>query len=110
MTNGFDSFQTFGKDNVDLALKSADAVSKGFQAIASEAADYSKRSMDAGAKAFEKLSQAQSLETAVALQSDFVKASYEGYVGQIAKFGEIFADMAKSAAKPYEALFDKFGR
>lgn len=110
MINGFESIETYGKENVDIALKSADAVSKGFQAIASAAADYSKQSLDAGASAFEKLSQAQSLDTVVALQSDFVRASYEGYVGQIAKFGEIFADMAKGAAKPYEALFDKYGK
>ena len=46
--NGFDDIQKFGKDNVDVALKSADAVSKGFQAIAAEAADYSKKSFEAG--------------------------------------------------------------
>ena len=110
MTIGFDTMQTFGKENVDVALKSADAVTKGFQAIAAEAAEFQKRSLDAGASAFERLSGAKSLETVAAVQSDYVRAAYEGYVGQVARFGEIVADMAKGAAKPYEAFFGKYGK
>lgn len=110
MTNGFESIQTFGKENVEVAMKSADAVSKGLQAIAAEAAGYSKRGLDAGAAAFEKLSQAQSFDTVVALQSDFARVAYDGYVAQVARFGEIFADMAQGAARPYEALFGKYGK
>ena len=110
MSNTFDSIQNLGKDNVDVALKSADALTKGFQAIATEVADYGKRSLDAGAVAFERLASAKSVDTVVAVQSDFVRTAYEEYVGQVAKFGEIVTDMAKSAAKPYEAFFGKFGK
>ena len=110
MTNGFDSFQNVGKDNVDVALKSADALSKGLQTIAAEAADYSKRSFEAGASAFEKLTAAKSMETVAAVQSEYARTAYEGYVGQVAKLSEIVADMAKSAARPYEAFFGKFGK
>lgn len=110
MSNAFDSIKNLSKDNVDVALKSADALSKGFQAIASEVADYGKRSLDASAVALEKLASAKSVDTVVAVQSDFVRAAYEGYVGQVARFGEIFSDMAQGAAKPYEALFGKFGK
>ena len=46
----------------------------------------------------------------MAVQSDFVRTVYEGYVGQVARFGEIVTDMAKGAAKPYEAFFGKFGK
>ena len=109
MSNAFD-FQSFGQGNVDVAMKAADAVSKGLQAIATEAADYSKRSFEAGTAAFERLAAAKSVETALAVQQDFAKAAYEGYVGQVTRFGEIVADMAKSAAGPYEAFFGKFGR
>jgi hypothetical protein len=108
MTNGFDTMQSYSKENMDLALKSVDAFGKGFQAIAAEA-DYSKRSLDASASAMEKLFAAQSLDKAIEVQSDFVRSAYEGYVGQVAKVSEIVADMAKVAYKPYEALFGKFG-
>ena len=110
MSNGFENFQNASNESVDVAMKSADAVSKGLQAIAAEATDYSKRALDAGASAFEKLTTAQSIETAVAVQSDFVRSAYEGYVGQMARFGEIAAEMAKASAKPYEALYGKYGK
>ena len=110
MNNGFESFQTISKDNMDAAMKSADAVSRGFQAIATEAADYSKRSLDAGASAFEKLLGAGSLDKAVEVQTEFVRTAYEGYVGQVAKVSDIVADMAKRAYQPYEAMFGKLAK
>ncbi len=110
MSNAFDSIQSFGKDNVDTALKAADAVTKGFQTIATEAADYSKRSFEAGTVAFQKLAAAKSVDTVVAVQQDFVRTAYQGYVGQVTRFGEIFSDMAKSAAAPYQSLYGKFGK
>jgi hypothetical protein len=110
MSNSFDSLQSMSKDGVAVALKSADAVTKGFQAIASETADYSKRSLDAGTAAFGKLAAAKSFDSAVAVQSEFAREAFQGYVGQVSRVGEIFADMAKSAAKPYETLFGKNGK
>jgi hypothetical protein len=110
MINGFEEVQKYSKDNVDVALKSADAVSKGFQAIAAEAADFTKKSLEAGSSVFEKLLATQSFDKAVEVQSDYVRSAYEGYVGQVTKVGEIVADMAKDAYKPYEAFFGKFGK
>lgn len=110
MINGFEEVQKYSKDNVDVALKSADAVSKGFQAIAAEAADFTKKSLEAGSSAFEKLFATQSFDKAVEVQSDYVRSAYEGYVGQVTKVGEIVADMAKDAYKPYEVFFGKFGK
>ena len=110
MISGFEDVQKIGKDNVDVALKSADAVTKGFQAIAAESADYSKRSFEAGSAALEKLFAAKSLDKAVEVQSDYLRSSYEGYVGQMTKVSEILADMAKTAYKPYEGLFAGYGK
>jgi hypothetical protein len=110
MATGFESIQTLSKDNTDALLKSANAVTRGWQAIATEAADYSKRSIDAGTSALERLIGAGSLDKAIEVQSDFVRNAYEGYVGQVARVSEIVTDMAKGAYEPYEALFGKFGR
>lgn len=107
--NAFD-MQGFGKENIDVALKSADAVTKGMQAMAVEAVDYSKRSFDASGAAFEKLFAAKSLDKAVAVQSEIVRSAYEDYVGQMARLSDIATDMAKNAYQPYEALFGKFGK
>ena len=102
--------QDFGKENIDVALKSVDAVTKGMQAMAVEAVDYSKRSFDAGGAAIEKLLAAKSLDKAVEAQSEIVRSAYEDYVGQMARMSEIVTDMAKGAYQPYEAFFGKFGK
>lgn len=110
MVTGFDDFQKLGKDQVDVAIQSVDALSKGMQALATEAADYSKRAFDEGTVAVEKLLSARSLDNAVQAQSDYVRTAYEGYVGQISKVGVIVADMAKDAYRPYEALLGRYGK
>ncbi len=102
--------QGLGKENIDVALKSVDAMTKGMQAMAVEAVDYSKRSFDAGGAAFEKLAAAKSLDKAVAVQSEIVRAAYEDYVGEMARMSEIVTDMAKSAYQPYEAFFGKLAK
>lgn len=102
--------QGFGMENFDAALKSADALTRGMQAIAVEAVDYSKRSFDAGGAAVEKLLAANSLDKAVAVQSDIVRAAYEDYVGEMTRIGEIVTDTARSVYQPYEAFFGKFGK
>jgi len=110
MMNGMEGMQNFGKENMDIAMRSADAVGKALQAIATEAADYSKRSLDAGTSAWEKLLAAQSLDRAFEVQSEFVRSAYEEYVGQVAKVSEIFTDMAKGAYQPYEAFLGRLGK
>ena len=110
MINGFEDFQKFSKDNADVAMKAAGAMSKGIQTLASETADYSKQSFEAGTAAFEKMVSAGSFDKAVEVQTEYVRSAYEGYVGQATKLGEIFADMAKDAYKPYEGLFGKLGK
>jgi hypothetical protein len=107
---GFEDFQKVGKESVDAALQSVDAVSKGFQAIASETADYSRQSFQAGSAALEQLLGATTLDKAVEIQSAYLRSAYQDYVGQVTKVGEIVADIAKSAYKPYEGTVARFGK
>ena len=99
--------QKFGKDNVDAALKSFGAVSKGVQAIAVETADFAKKSFEQSTATLEKLLGVKSLDKAIEIQTDYVKASYEGFVAQSSKIGELATSTAKEAFKPYEGLVAK---
>jgi hypothetical protein len=107
MVKNFDEAQQFGKDNIDATLRSFGAFSKSAQAIAVELADYSKKVFEQGTAATEKLIGAKSLEKAFEVQSDYVKSSYEGFVAEATKLGELYADLAKEAYKPFEAQFGK---
>jgi len=110
MATGFDDVQKIMKDNLDNAMKSADVFTKGFQAIASEASDFSKKSVEESGKYFEKLMGAKSIDVAIEVQTEFAKKAYEDAVGQMTKMGELYTDLAKEMAKPYEALYSKFGK
>jgi len=107
MLKNFEDFQKLGKDNVDTCMKQFGTVSKGWQAIATEFADYSKKSFEDGSAALEKLFGAKTLEKAIEVQSDYVKTSYEGFVAQATKLGELYTDLAKESYKPFEGLLSK---
>ena len=107
MLKNFEDFQKLGKDNVDVCMKQFGTVSKGWQAIATEFADYSKKSFEEGSAAFENLLGAKSLEKAIEVQSEYVKTSYESFVAEAAKLGELYTDLAKESYKPFEGLLAK---
>ena len=107
MLKNFEDFQKLGKDNVDVCMKQFGSVSKGWQAIATEFADYSKKSFEDGSAALEKLFGAKSLETAVEVQSNYVKTAYEGFVAEATKLGELYTDLAKETYKPFEGFLAK---
>ncbi|MFC3692978.1 phasin family protein [Chenggangzhangella methanolivorans] len=106
-TTTFEDFQKYGRENMDLALKSFGSVSKGFQAIAVEVADYSKKSFEDNSALVEKLAGAKTLDKAIEVQSAFVKTSYETYLARMTKLGELYADIAKESYKPVETALSK---
>jgi phasin family protein len=107
MLKNLDDMQKFGKDNMDATMKSIGAASKGFQAIAAEFTNYSKKSFEDGTAAMERLLGAKTLEKAIEVQSDYVKTTYEGFVAEATKLGELYADLAKESYKPFEGYLAK---
>jgi len=107
MVKNFDDMQKLGKDNLDSTMKSFGAWSKSAQAIAAEMADYSKKSFEDGSKAMERLFGAKTLEKAIEIQTDFAKSSYESFVAEATKIGELYADLAKEAYRPFENYVPK---
>jgi phasin family protein len=105
----FEDMQKLGRDNMDATMQSFGALSKSFQAIAVEMADYSKKAFEDGAAATEKLLGAKSLEKAIEVQSDYFKSAYEGFVSETTRLGELFADLAQEAYKPFEGYMAKAG-
>jgi hypothetical protein len=107
MIKNLDDMQKFGKDNMDVSMKSFGAVSKSFQAIAVEAADYAKRTFEEGTAATEKLVAAKSLDKVMEVQADYLKSAYEGFVAQSAKVGQLYVDLAQELYKPLESQWAK---
>ena len=95
------------KTHFDTAMKSFGTVSKSAQAISTVMAEYSKLSFENGAKAMENLIGVKSLDKAIEVQSQYAKSIFEGYAAQVARLGELYADMAKAAFKPYDSQVSK---
>ncbi len=95
------------KEAMDTMLKNYSEVTKGFQAIATEATDYSKKSFQDLASFMEAMTSVKSMEAAFELQTSFMKSSYESFVAEATKMGEMYAELAKVAYKPYEAVVSK---
>ena len=102
-----DEIQKLSKDSMDMALTSWGAWSKSAQAIAVEVVDYSKKSVEGSAAAWEKLMGVKSLEKAMEVQSEYLKSSYENFVAEVTKLGELYVDLAKDAYKPFEGVLAK---
>ncbi len=107
MATNFDEFQKFGKEQLDAATTAASSFAKGMQTIAAEATDYSKKTMENGSAYVEKLLGANSLDSAIQIQSEFAKTSYEGFVAQMTKISELYSNLAKEAMKPVEGAIAK---
>ena len=97
-----DQMQKLGKDSMDTTMASLDAWTKNAQAIAVKVVDYSKKSFEDSAAAWEKLMGAKTLEKAMEVQSEYLKTSYQDFVAEVTKLGELYVDFAKEAYKPIE--------
>lgn len=102
-----DQMQKMSKDSMDMAMASFGAWTKNAQAIATELAGYSKKYLEESAAAMEKLMAAKSLETAMAVQNEYLKSAYGDFVAQSTKIGELYAGLAKEAYKPFESAMQK---
>ena len=107
MVKNFEDMQKLGKDNMDATLTSLGALSKAFQTIAVEMSDYSRKAFEDGTAAAEKLFSAKSIDKAVEVQSDYLKTSYEQFVAQATKVGELYAGLAQEIYKPFETSMSK---
>jgi hypothetical protein len=105
MTN--EDMAKFSDTNMDMAFSSLGAFTKGAQAIAVEVVDYSKKSAESTAAAWEKLMGAKSLETAIEVQTDYLKSSYEDFIAEASRLGELYVDLAKETYKPFDVLLSK---
>jgi hypothetical protein len=107
MVQNFDDMQKLGKNNLEATVQSFGVLAKSSQAIAAEVADYSKKSFEDGSKTLEKLLGVKTLEQAIEIQTDFAKTAYEGFVTQVTKIGELYADLAKETFKSFESNLPK---
>lgn len=103
----FDQITKANKELMDGSLAAVATMTKTSQAVASEVTEYAKTATEAGQKSFEKLSGVKTIDKAFEVQADYAKTSYEAFVAQSQKIGELYMNGMKEAFKPFEALAPK---
>jgi len=103
-----EEIQQYGKEQFDTALATAGSFQKGIQAIATAFGDYTKKSFEDGNAYAEKLAGVKSLDKAIEVQTEYAKSAYETFVAESQKIGQLYADLAKQAYKPFEGFAAKF--
>ncbi len=89
---------------VAVGLDSHAAVARHAEAIALETSDYVLTAVRSGREALGRLAAATSFEKAAEIQSDYLRQSYSGFVAEATRLGALYADLAKDAYRPFEAI------
>ncbi len=106
----YDAVLGFGKETSEAYVKSATVAGKGFESLNNEVYAYSRQSVEDTISAARAVMGSKSVHEALTLQTDFAKAAFEAYVGQLGKVGELVASTAEDAYAPLkgrvQAWFD----
>jgi len=100
MFNLFNNFQDYGQPNMNSAVESLNGFERGLQAFSTEWSTYAERSMIEGQETMERMMKADSMETALEVQSDFAQSAYDAYLGHMSRFSNLYARMAEDAVRP----------
>lgn len=107
MFNNMEVMQKYGKSQVEALTAASSAISKGLQQIAEETAGFSKKHFETSSAALQELFGAKSVEKAIEIQTNFAKKSFENFVAQSTKVGELYTGLVTEALKPAEQIFVK---
>ena len=105
---GYEQLVTFGKDNAEAVLKSANAAGKGMETINSEVFAYARKSVEEGVAVTKAILASKSLDEAFLLQSEYSKTAFETYVDELAKFGDLTLALTRETAAPIQARMSAF--
>jgi phasin family protein len=109
MFKPINDIQSMGKDGFEAYLASANAMTKGFQALAAEGVEYSRQAFEKGNEAFQKAAGAKSFDQAMEVQQGYAKQAMDAFSAQMTKVTNLFTTTAEEAYKPYESKFAQFG-
>ncbi len=105
----FDAFQTYGKDAIESSVASATALTRGYQTVAQEMFDFNRRAFEKSAAALEQTTQIKSFDQVLTAQQNFAKESYETFVSESTRIGNIYLNAMKDAYRPFEGNLQAFG-
>jgi phasin family protein len=102
---GYENMTDFGKETVEAFVAVGTATAKGVEAINAEVLAFSKAHFEDSVAAAKAVLGAKTLKEVVDLQTDFAKSTFESYLQQSSKLGELTAKLTQEAFEPLNARF-----
>jgi len=96
----FDDIATFNKSTVDALVKSANAASKGLEALSAEVMSYSKQSVEDYIAATKAAMSSRSVQEFMEVNTDYAKTAFDTYVGKVTKLSDMASTTAKDTFEP----------
>jgi len=102
----FDDIASFNKSTVDALVQSANAASKGLEALSAEVMSYSKQSIEDYMAATKAAMGSRSVQEFMEINTDYAKTAFDSYVGRFTKLGDMASTTAKDAFEPLSGRFN----
>ena len=107
MTQTFEDANKLGKEFLDSSMKSFATLSEGRAGDLQRGFRLREEGLRGRQRRARETAFGEILEKAIEIQTDYAKQAYEGFVAEATKMGELYADMAKDAYKPFESIVAK---
>ena len=91
---------SLGKKNIEAAVESVTAATRGAEALSAQALAYSKKSWEDGVSAAQALASAKSVQEVIELQTAFAKTAMEAYLAEVTKATDTLSASVKDSFKP----------
>ena len=98
--NALTEMNTLGKKNIEAAVESVTAATRGAEALSAQALAYSKKSWEEGVSAAQALASAKSVQEVIELQTAFAKSAMEAYLSEVTKMTDVMSASVKDSFKP----------
>lgn len=108
VVKSYDDLANFSRENVEAVMKSANAFAKNIETINTETLAFSKQAMEESVAAAKSAFAIRSVQELIEIQSDFSKNSFDTFVSQMTKMGDLFAGASKEVIEPINGRVTAF--
>lgn len=98
--NALTEANTLGKKNIEAAVESVTAATRGAEALSAQALAFSKKSWEDGVNAAQALASAKSVQEVIELQTAYAKTAMEAYLAEVTKATDTLSASVKDSFKP----------
>jgi phasin family protein len=102
----YEDFTALSQENFESFVKAGDIFTKGFETISKAYFDFAKTTAESGVEATKAMIAAKTLKDMVEVQTDYAKSSFDMFVAEGPKFGEMSVKVANEAFEPIKSQFE----